>query len=201
MKSVRASDGVVGARVTTGPRPVLVQLLWILAAVIWIVGVLSSLGLAQTKTEAAIRRFVPVHRTDRDEAPEAWSARVTELGAAIEVVTKDPTERAFLIVTAREESGLARFVWFDEPKCRTRGSKWCDGGRAFGIFQLQGAPGRTRDLTLLEQTAAALSRYRKAFGTCKTLDGAIAQYATGRSCSWSGAAARAASVRIVRGAL
>lgn len=159
---------------------------------VWVLGVFSTLALAQAKPA------IPVHRTDRDEPEAAWLERWNTFRDSVTRATKDPTERAFLVVTAREESGLARFVWYDWPKCRTKGSKWCDGGRAFGIYQLQGT---RRDLTLDEQTARALDRYRKGLGSCKTLEGAIAQYATGRSCEWPKAAARAASVRAIRGLL
>lgn len=182
----------------------------LLALIVWLIGVSTSLAWAQTpstpsKSALAIRRVVPMHRTDLrpasgalPETEQDWIARTEELGGSVDRATTDRTERAFLIVTAREESGLARFVWFDWEKCRKKGSKWCDGGKSFGIFQLQDT---RRDLALDEQTARALARYRLALGTCKTLEGAIAQYATGRSCTWDKAEARAAAVRKVSGLL
>lgn len=133
---------------------------------------------------------------------EAIEAAVTE------VETERPRElAAMLVATGWWESRYARHV--HEGRCRTRVGE-CDYGRARSPWQLHQSPMvpldewramRGADLESTRIAATAAARVLSAFrGRCGSVAGAIALYATGRSCRWSGAANRARMVtRIEKG--
>ena len=113
---------------------------------------------------------------------------------------------AALVTQAFWESGLARHV--HEGKCR-KGE--CDGGRARSPWQFQPVPpvfhvsirelwwkykGADQDSTDDAAWAAALILAR-AHDNCGTWEGAIAQYATGSRCKWSGTERRMVTFRRV----
>jgi hypothetical protein len=103
---------------------------------------------------------------------------------------------AIMIMTGFNESGFARHV--HENKCNTKGGE-CDGGRAKSPWQFQRTPlssyewdrykGRDAKSTKLATNVVSriLARFLKNCGSWK---GAIAQYATGKYCTWKHAEAR-----------
>lgn len=109
----------------------------------------------------------------------------------------DPELLGFLLVSqARFETHLALHV--HQGRCR---KAECDGGRATGLWQLHAGPHLSREIwrtlagTDLGSTsrsawyaAVALSR---GYNQCRSTEGAVGLFATGRSCHWTGAAPRA----------
>lgn len=171
---------------------------------------LSSLALAglahgtepETRTESALHR-VPVHRSDADEAPEDRRQRLRDIAVAIDSATPDLDLRAWLIMTAQRESGLAAYVTEDGPKCRDGQGGRCDSGRAFGAWQLHRM---TRTESYTEQAIEAVRRLKMAANSCRARGsdywlGGISRYATGASCDWAEAKERLASMRSIRGRL
>jgi len=113
----------------------------------------------------------------------------------------DARELAFLLLSqAYHETRLARHV--HEGRCRTEIGE-CDSGRAIGLWQLQAGPHlpvaewKTLAGSDLPATRRAALEAARALGRglnyCRTPRGAIALYATGRSCRWAGAGERYAS--------
>jgi hypothetical protein len=169
---------------------------------------LSSLALqglahgAESTTLAVLSR-TPIHRSDADEAPEDRRKRLREIAVAIDSATSDLDLRAWLIMTAARESGLARYVTDDGPKCRDGQGGRCDSGRAFGAWQLHRM---TRQESYAEQAIEAVRRFKMAANSCRARGsdywlGGISRYATGASCDWTEAAERLASMQAIRGRL
>lgn len=157
---------------------------------------------APDSTFAALER-ITVHTSDRDEAPEDRRTRLREIAAAIDTATSNLDERAWLIMTARFESGLARYVTEDGPRCREGHGGRCDGGLAFGAWQIH-RMARTESKT--EQATTALRLFRAAAIRCSRTGqeywlGGISGYARGMACTWGPAAKRLESMRAIRGRL
>lgn len=109
-----------------------------------------------------------------------------------------PRELAFLLLTqAYFETHLAQHV--HEGKCRVNLGE-CDGGKATSLWQLQAgghlAPSRWERLSgtsLAATTHAALEASRalsRGRNYCGSVRGAVALYATGRTCRWQPAEKR-----------
>jgi hypothetical protein len=122
---------------------------------------------------------MPRHHTDADEPELDRAERLWYLAGAIDGVARNSLERAVLLVIVRGESGLARFVDLDLPKCREGHQGWCDSGKAFGVAQLHGMK---RTETRAEQMREALKRWRYHRARCGSMVGAFAGYASGNSC-------------------
>lgn len=135
---------------------------------------------------------LPRWHEDMDEPyTERWE-RLKEIAGGIDAATQNRTERAFLVMTAYEESRLAKFVHLDLPKCREGKGGWCDRGRSFSVWQLKRM---TRDETVAESAAVSLRRFKRAANYCAArghdrLEGGIAMYATGNFCRWNDARRR-----------
>lgn len=141
---------------------------------------LSGLAHAsEPSTTLRALQAMPVHETDSDEPALERAERLGYLAGAIDGVARDQLERAALLVIVREESGLARFVDLDWPKCREGRGGWCDSGRAFGVAQLHGMQ---RTETRAEQMRRALSIWRHHRQRCGSVAGAFAGYGSGSSC-------------------
>jgi hypothetical protein len=177
-----------------------------------IAAAISSLGLAglargDGSTLAALER-VPVHTSDRDEDPVERRKRKREIAEAIDAATPNLDERAWLIMTARRESGLAEFVTEDHDRCSTGQGGVCDGGSSFGAWQQKRM---LRTETKAEQAVEALRRFRRAANYCSSRgvdywSGGTSQYALGRTfewggCAWPEAKERVAEMLAVRGRL
>lgn len=155
------------------------------------------------------------------ETPEERSDRLTLIAEAISDASAEATctppakddcvpvwsgerrELAFLLLAqAHFETHLARHV--HEGRCRVTAGE-CDGGRAVSLWQLHAGPqlSRERWQSLIgagkDPTQRAAFEAAKALGRaknhCGTTRGAIALYATGKSCTWEGANERAALAR------
>lgn len=157
-----------------------------------------------TATHCALMELAPWHE-DREEDPRTRYDRLWDHSLAIESVTDNKTERAWLIQTAWNETKLARFVDFDEDKCRLGIGGWCDSGRAFGVTQLHDTD---RDLIRAEQYAEALKRFRRAANYCVARGhdywtGGTAQYGSGKHgvCTWKNAEKRVVMMRKIEGRL
>lgn len=137
-----------------------------------------------TATHCALMELAPWHE-DREE--ENRSERVQEIADGIDDATGDDVERAFLAMTAYQESRLARFVHLDLPKCREGRGGWCDKGKSFSPWQLKKM---NRNETTAQSAVVALDRYRKGLNACGSIAGAISMYATGKTCEWKEAAER-----------
>lgn len=168
---------------------------------------LSGLAHGSGSTLAALER-VPVHTSDRDEPQEDRRKRLAVIAEAIDSATANLDERAWLIVTAKRESGLAKRITEDHDYCRLGRGGACDGGRAYGTIQLHGV---SRDLTQAEQFAEGIARLRRGANYCRARGfdhwlGGTSQYATGRTaerggCSWVGAKERVQDMWRVRAGL
>lgn len=98
---------------------------------------------------------------------------------------------------AWHESALAKHI--HEDKCDVKRGE-CDGGRAKSLWQIQYTPKVKRDLWWslggVGYTPTFLSAHTAgnilagAHNGCRTWEGAVASYATGKGCKWSGAAKR-----------
>lgn len=159
---------------------------------------LTAWAAAGQTTEQILLSFKP-HVTDLEEPVEEHKARKGETAQAIDSVAKTKAERAWLIMTGRFESHYASFVDLDKPKCREghrakNGQRWCDGGRAWSVWQLQRTNrqgGRKRAAEI------ALERLRRCANTCTAKgydywEGGTSLYATGRTCDWKEAPERIA---------
>jgi|GEM_PF-5399452 len=189
---------------TTEPKAMLLVLTLAALLFSWAFsGIASGTG----STLAALER-VPVHTTDRGEPPEDRRKRLAEIAEAIDGATQNLDERAWLIMTARRESGLAKYVSEDHARCSEGQGGVCDGGRSFSVWQLRATK---RDLTKAEQAIEALKRFRRAANYCHSRGvdyflGGTSQYALGRTfeyggCAWPEAKERVAEMRVVRGRL
>lgn len=158
-------------------------------------------------TLAALER-VPVHTSDRDEPSEDRRKRLAAIAEAIDSATTNLDERAWLIMTAKRESGLARYVTEDHDHCRLGRGGRCDSGRSFGAWQQKRM---LRTETHAEQAVEALKRFRRAANYCHSrgvdyFEGGTSQYALGRTfefggCSWPEAKERVREMRVIRGRL
>lgn len=115
----------------------------------------------------------------------------------------DPRVLAFLLLgQAYFETRLAEHI--HAGRCRTKLGE-CDGGKAISLWQLQSGSHlpkerwKTLSGTDLASTRwAALEAARivgRSHNFCGSMSGAIALYATGKSCKWSPARKRARFVR------
>lgn len=166
----------------------------VLALVVIAMSVLALIGEAHASEESTTLRALqamPVHESDKDEPALERAERLGYLAGAIDGVARDQLERAALLVIVREESGLARFVDLDWPKCREGRGGWCDSGRAFGVAQLHGMK---RTETRAEQMRVALSRWRHHRQRCGSVAGAFAGYGSGSSCAVTKQASERASM-------
>lgn len=109
-----------------------------------------------------------------------------------------PRRLAFLLLTqAYFETRLA--VHIHEGKCRVRIGE-CDAGRATSLWQLHAGPQLSRSLwrklsgtDLIATTGAAFEAARalsRGRNHCRSVEGAVSLYATGKTCSWRPAAQR-----------
>ena len=114
---------------------------------------------------------------------------------------------AVALMTGSEESGYALRI--HDHKCWVHKGE-CDGGRAKSPWQFQrtslvkaewdGYKGRDVESTRLA-AKAVVRLLIKAFNSCQTWEGAIAWYATGKGCKWSGASNRARKAEALTGKL
>jgi len=146
-------------------------------------------------TLGVLLRF-PRYEGDANEPESERVERLRELASAIDAATPWSAERALLVTVAKHESQLARHVQLDEAACRDGESHQCDSGAAWSPFQLHGTD---RQGGGRRAARIALSRLRGAAERCggDTLEtryhGALALYATGSKCTWSGTAERIAT--------
>ena len=124
------------------------------------------------------------------ESSEQHHARMVTVASAIEEAADGDREvAAFLVMTARRES---EYRWtIHAGKCKP---DECDGGKAGTLWQIQHGSWFARsewlkligtDLkatTLAAKKAASI--YRRGRRYCKSPQGAISLYATGRHCHW-----------------
>jgi len=156
----------------------------------------------QDPTLQALESF-PRHETDASEDETKHFQRLRDIAAAINLATEDTTERAALAVLAKRESGLAAYVYEDRCSDGPRKQYECDRGRARGVWQLHANrdnPEISGDVYDQAKIAVKLwrgHRYRCAGSSQDQLAGAFAGYATGKACSWGGAASRASETRRV----
>lgn len=143
----------------------------------------------------------PRHDTDTSEDDTKRFGRIREIAAAINMATDDATERAALAVLAKRESGLAAYVYEDRCSDGPRKHRECDRGRARGVWQLHAnsdhpeIPSDVYDQAKIAVKLWRGHRYRCASLNTDQLAGAFAGYATGKACSWGGAASRARETR------
>jgi hypothetical protein len=100
-----------------------------------------------------------------------------------------------LITQAYFETGLAQHV--HEGRCRRNE---CDGGRARGLWQVQRSGlvpwEQWERIKGADEASTRISAYYAAralsrgYNKCGTIEGAIAIYATGATCTWAGASKR-----------
>lgn len=115
--------------------------------------------------------LVPPGKVPARESAEAGFARYQDIAADIASVTNDRRTAALLVAIAVHESGLRLDV--------DTGATLGDGGRARGLWQLQGvAP----ELSRAEQARTALARVQRSFRACGAGRYGLAAYASG-SCS------------------
>jgi hypothetical protein len=98
---------------------------------------------------------------------------------------------------AWHESALARHI--HEDKCNLKLGE-CDSGRAKGLWQVQKTPLVSRDtwwkmsgssyVATFTSAWAAGTILARAYNGCRSWEGAVASYATGRGCTWEGSAKR-----------
>lgn len=145
----------------------------------WLTTILAALALALIaatgrtgETTAEILRAAPC------DGPKA---DVHALAQAVERATTDRRIRALVIAVGRFESGGWRPDVCD-------GTKTGDRGKAFGCWQ---SWHRDRSGGYDGQAKRAARHLRWALSECGTAEGAVALYATGNSCRWSGAKERA----------
>ena len=152
---------------------------------------LALAGVAYGKA-SAVRRVLdsmPVHVTDKGEAPEKRGARLDAISAAIEGATQVPIERAALLVLARRESGLAAYVFEHRCSDGPRGERECDSGKAKGVFQLQ--PNRMHPeipADVASQAKIAIAAWRYGMHRCShsvpdDIAGAFDSYGSGGGCA------------------
>lgn len=152
-----------------------------------------------TITHCAVMSL-PIWHEDTDEDPAEQSSRLLNLANGIDTATGDRLERALLIQQAHSETRFANFVMTDAPRCREGLGGWCDGGRAFGPWQLHFTD---RTETLAEQAEAAIRQLRYGGTYCRRkgydyLEGAISVYATGQLvCDWPEAKQRARKTWVI----
>lgn len=115
--------------------------------------------------------IVPPGRVPERETYEQGLARYASIAEDIAATTHSRRTAALLVAIAVHESALR----VDVDDGRTRG----DGGRALGLWQLQGVD---PNLTRAEQAAVALTRVRRSFAACASNDlrYRLAAYASGR---------------------
>jgi hypothetical protein len=130
---------------------------------------------------------VPPGRVPERESAEAGAARYQAIAEDIAATTSSKRTAALLVAVAVHESGLR----LDVDTGATRG----DGGRACGLWQLQGT---SCDLPRREQAGIALARVQRSFRACSGNDDRfrLAAYASG-SCDkgWPESAAMVDSWR------
>jgi len=128
------------------------------------------------------------HTSDIKEDEQSRSVRMRGIANAIDGATTDRVERAWLVMTAREESHYAKYVEEDAEKCSSVKTATCDHGRAWGLWQVH-----TQDRTGGSERAAklAIEKFRRAANYCVSQGfdrwlGGTSQYARGgRHCEWS----------------
>lgn len=160
---------------------------------------------------AVLMTLPPWYQDAKKEEPSARAARMeviaygiaTAVGRATCRVVKDPKCKPVWL-RSEEELGLLLVMkgWWEsrfalhihQDKCRVKIGE-CDAGRAKSPWQLQMSlslpskdwsriGGVDKTSTMLAASAAAVVLVRS-YGRCKTLEGAISLYATGKSCKWS----------------
>lgn len=177
---------------------------FLIIAALWFgVVFMASRALGETDGTLASLMRAPVHRTDSSEADEVRRKRLRSIAAAIDSATTNSDERAWLIMTAIRESGLAAYVTEDHPKCSTGQGGVCDGGLAFGTWQVH-RMARTEDKA--KQASTALRLFRAAGTRCARAGhdywlGGISGYARGLACEWGPAKQRLEHLRAIRGRL
>lgn len=179
------------------------------AAVLAIFGALVTIawvGLAHAQGHPSkvlqVLMSAPRFVDDLDEPADKRLERLREIEQAILGATQDRAERALLIAQARHESNLARFVHFDWPRCREGRAGWCDGGRAWSLWQLhftrrEGGVAAAARIAIKRLRMHAAQCGHKSLHTEEAVRAALSGYAIGGSCSWSGADERVRTWRSV----
>lgn len=157
------------------------------------VGIATCRDPATSRRAATSRGRSPLRsrsKRDADECKRFWHGSPRELGF-------------LLLGQAFFETRLALHV--HAGRCRVEIGE-CDGGRSISLWQLQSSyhlpveRWRTLSGTDLESTRKAAVEAARALARARnfcngSLEGAIASYATGRSCRWKHAAQRMGFVR------
>lgn len=146
----------------------------------------------------------PIAVEDRGLTLAEREALLTPVAAAILMATADRTEIAALIATGFQESGWKSAILND--RCRKGpNDPACDHGKALGPWQVHRVacplafghePGAT--IAKVEAAECAVRLLRGGRKACGSWEGSFARYATGHSCSWSGAPARARATWLAR---
>ena len=137
------------------------------------------------------------HYTDHGEPESLRDHRRNELANAVDKATKRKSERALLLSVGWFESRFAGYVLAYKCSDGPGKEKECDKGKASGPWQLHQAP----SYDLEADARVALDRLRAAKRYCKqdTWEAALSLYATGKSCTWKGAAERVALMQKIEG--
>lgn len=164
-----------------------------LNAVLFVFAIVLAMGIALAakadgggwSTNDALSSF-PIHKTDLDEEPQKRKRRMLAIAEAIDFATTSKKERAWLLMTARRESALARFVDLDHQRCSEGHGGVCDSGRAWSLWQLHGT---TREGGRVAAAQIALTKFRKQANACAARgypywQGGISAYGTGNRCDW-----------------
>jgi hypothetical protein len=143
-------------------------------------------------THCVLLSLPPWHEDIDEPANERWD-RLKVVADGVDAATGSQVKRAFLVMTADEESRLARFVHHDLEKCREGIGGWCDNGTSYSPWQLKRM---TRDETIAESATVALRRFEVSSNQCSAqgfdpIEGGISLYGTGKTCKWANAPARA----------
>jgi hypothetical protein len=104
---------------------------------------------------ALLLAAVPPGKVPARESAEAGAARYVSIAEDIAAVTRERSAQALLVAIAVHESGLRLDI--------DTGATLGDGGRAKGLWQLQGTP---EGLTRREQARIALGRVQRSFRAC-----------------------------------
>ena len=139
----------------------------------------------------------PIAVEDRGLSVAEREALLTPVAASILVATDRPFEIAALVATGFQESGWRSAVLND--RCRkSKTDPACDHGKALGPWQVHKVacplafghePGAL--IAKVEAAECAVRLLRGGRTACGSWEGSFARYATGHSCEWSGAPARA----------
>lgn len=163
------------------PKPSRTGIKFIAAAITWNIalvgGALTSAAYGEGSTFAELQRL-PVHKSDRDEAPEDRQRRLREIAAAIDAASQERLERAMLIELGHRESHFARDV--------CAGERLGDRDRAHGCWQAWTKVEERGGVDV--QAEIAIGHLRRGGNYCAArgfdrIEGSYAIYGTGSVCS------------------